>query len=128
MTKLMRFQQAIPILRSFDEAKAREFYCDFLGFAVDFTHRFSDDLPLYMGISRGGCRLHLSEHHGDCSPGAGLRIEVEDADALQAELIAKSYRHARPGIETSPWNTREFGVHDPFGNRLTFYSELSKAV
>ena len=26
----------IPILRSFDEAKAREFYVDWLGFAVDW--------------------------------------------------------------------------------------------
>ena len=30
----------VPILRCFDEAKAREFYVDFLGFSVDCTHRF----------------------------------------------------------------------------------------
>jgi hypothetical protein len=29
-----------PILRSFDEAKAREFYIDYLGFSVDWEHRF----------------------------------------------------------------------------------------
>jgi len=57
--------RSIPILRIFDEAKAREFYVDFLGFTVDWEHRFNDDAPLYMQVSRDGCVLHLSEHYGD---------------------------------------------------------------
>ena len=52
--------RVIPILRIFDVAKAREFYLDYLGFTVDFEHRFHDDAPLYMGISRDGLALHLS--------------------------------------------------------------------
>ena len=63
-----------PILRIFDEAKARQFYVDYLGFKVDWEHRFAPDLPLYLQIARDGCVLHLSEHHGDCCPGAALRI------------------------------------------------------
>jgi hypothetical protein len=31
----MGFGKTTPILRIFDEAKAREFYVDFLGFGVD---------------------------------------------------------------------------------------------
>jgi catechol 2,3-dioxygenase-like lactoylglutathione lyase family enzyme len=57
--------RTVPILRSFDETKAREFYVDFLGFTVDWTHRFEPDLPLYMQVSRDGIVLHISEHHGD---------------------------------------------------------------
>lgn len=38
-------QPAIPILRIFDEAKARAFYLDFLGFRVDWEHRFGPDMP-----------------------------------------------------------------------------------
>ena len=45
------FDKPIPILRMFDETKAREFYLDFLGFSVEFEHRFEADLPLYLGIS-----------------------------------------------------------------------------
>src|SRR5580658_9435303 len=56
---------AIPILRSFDEAKAKAFYVDLLGFKIDWEHRFRPDLPLYMQVSRDGLRLHVSEHHGD---------------------------------------------------------------
>jgi len=40
------------VLRSFDEAKAREFYVDFLGFTVDWEHRFEPGMPLYMQVSR----------------------------------------------------------------------------
>jgi uncharacterized glyoxalase superfamily protein PhnB len=116
----MKIHAPIPILRSFDEAKAREFYMDFLGFEVIFEHRFEPDLPLYMGVRRGDCVLHLSEHFGDASPGAALRIEVEDVDAYCAALNAKDYRHARPGVMQQTWGSRDMAISDPFGNRLVF--------
>ena len=116
----MMFAKAIPLLRIFDEARAREFYVDFLGFKVDWEHRFEPGLPLYMQVSLDGCVLHLSGHHGDCCPGAALRIETGDLDAYQAALLAKAYPNARPGIQQTPWGSREMSVTDPFGNRLTF--------
>jgi uncharacterized glyoxalase superfamily protein PhnB len=121
----MSVSRTTPILRIFDEAKAREFYLDFLGFEVVFEHRFEPDLPLYLGVRRGDCTLHLSEHHGDACPGAAMRIEADDIDALCAELRAKRYRHARPDVETMPWGTRDMTIVDPFGNRLTFTSAIS---
>lgn len=116
----MGFARATPILRIFDEAKAREFYVGFLGFVVDWEHRFADNMPLYMQVSKGDCVLHLSEHHGYCSPGAALRIETDELDSFYAELKAKQYRYARPDIEKTPWGSRDMSVSDPFGNRLTF--------
>jgi len=56
--------RVIPIMRIFDERRAREFYVDYLGFAVDWEHRFDGQGPLYMQVSRGALVLHLSEHHG----------------------------------------------------------------
>ncbi len=109
-----------PVLRILDEAKAREFYLDFLGFALDWEHRFDARAPLYMQVSRDGCVLHLSEHHGDGTPGAALRIEVCDLDGYHRELTAKGYRYLRPGIEDMPWGTRDMTLRDPFGNRLVF--------
>ena len=121
----MTLTKTTPILRIFDDAKAREFYVAFLGFRVDWTHRFEDGLPLYMQVSRGDCVLHLSEHYGDGTPGAAMRIETTDIDALYAELCAKQYKYARPGIEDTPWGARELTVRDPFGNRLTFTNRIS---
>lgn len=116
----MPLHAVTPILRIFDEAKAREFYVDFLDFKIDWQHRFEPALPLYLQVSREGCVLHLSEHHGDACPGAALRIACDDIDGLHAELTARQYGYARPGIESTPWDTREVTVRDPFGNRLTF--------
>ena len=61
------------MLRIFDVAKAREFYSEFLGFAIDWEHTFDDHAPVYLQASREGAVLHLSEHHGDASPGATVR-------------------------------------------------------
>ena len=121
------FDKAIPILRIFDETKAREFYFDFLGFSVEFEHRFEADLPLYLGINRNGLQLHLSEHHGDASPGSHIRInDFTGLKAYNKELIGKKYKYGRPGVEVPPWNKKSIymTVHDPFYNKLTFNEEI----
>lgn len=71
--------------------------------------------------------LHLSGHHGDCCPGARVRVEVFDLKALHIELLGKRFRHARPGVEQTPWGDREVCVTDLFGNRLTFYEPMPRA-
>ena len=113
------FDKPIPILRMFDEAKAREFYLTFLGFSVEFEHRFEADLPLYLGIQRNGLQLHLSEHHGDASPGATVFIPMHNIEQLRDELLAKRYGYGRPEIVQQGWG-RVLEVYDPFGNRLRF--------
>lgn len=121
----MRIHSTTPILRIFDEVKAKEFYVDFLGFKIDWDHRFEPGLPLYLQVSRDGCVLHLSEHHGDCCPGAAMRIEVDEIGELHAELSAKQVNFARPTLDDTPWGTRDMSVKDPFGNRLTFTTAIS---
>ena len=113
----------IPVLRMFDPQKAQDFYSDFLGFTWLWEHRFADDLPLYAEIAREGCRLHLTEHHGDATPGSAIRIPVSDVDTLANELSAKRYRYARSQPENKPWGMRELTFIDPSGNRIVFYQE-----
>jgi catechol 2,3-dioxygenase-like lactoylglutathione lyase family enzyme len=122
----MEFSAAIPILRIFSVEKAKEFYLDFLGFTLDWEHRFSEDLPLYAQVSRSGITLHLSEHHGDSTPGSAVFIPMGDIDALHQELSAKQYRYARPGVETVDWG-KELNITDPFGNRLRFCQQISNS-
>jgi hypothetical protein len=123
----MAFHPPIPILRIFDEAKAREFYLGFLGFTVDFEHRFDANAPLYMGVSRDGCKLHLSEHHGDACPGSSVSIRVDDLEAYHQELTARRYKYYRPGLEKTEWNTLEVTVQDGFGNKLIFFRDLPRS-
>jgi len=117
----MKVSSPVPILRSFNEGKAKEFYVDFLGFSVDWEHRFEEGLPLYIQISKDECVIHLSEHHGDCSPGASLRIEVDELENYHKELNEKKYGNAHPGINEQPWG-KDMVIADPFGNRVIFSS------
>ena len=80
------FGAPTPILRSFDEGRAKAFYLEFLGFELVFEHRFEDWAPLYMGVKKGDCLLHLSEHYGDGTPGSSVRIPVDNVKAYMAEL------------------------------------------
>lgn len=115
----MKTEHPIPIFRSFDESKAKEFYIEFLGFSLDWEHRFEDGLPLYMQLSKGDCIIHVSEHHGDCTPGSSIRVEVDDVEKLCEQLNEKSYQNARPSIQQQPWG-KDMGITDPFGNKVVF--------
>lgn len=108
-----------PIFRIFDEQKVKEFYIDFLGFRLDWEHRFGDNFPLYCQVSRSGMTLHLSGHHGDASPGATAYVTMSGVVAYQKELAGRNYAHMKPGIEEQPWG-KEMTVIDPFSNRIRF--------
>ncbi|MEQ8701309.1 MAG: glyoxalase superfamily protein [Bauldia litoralis] len=113
------FTETAPILRIFDEDKARDFYIGFLGFTLDWEHRFGDNFPLYAQVSRAGLVLHLSGHHGDATPGATVFVRMKGVRAFQAELAARDYTHNKPGIEEVPWGVVT-EVTDPFSNRIRF--------
>ncbi|MEO9148596.1 MAG: glyoxalase superfamily protein [Burkholderiaceae bacterium] len=91
----------------------------FLASRFDWEHRFDAGMPLYLQIGRGDLKLHLSEHHGDATPGSTAFVRVDDVASLHAELNAKAYPFAKPGIDTMDWG-RVLQVADPFGNRLRF--------
>lgn len=118
-TSAIYFERTCPIIRIFDEDKAREFYVGFLGFNVDWEHRFGENFPLYMQVSRAGLILHLSGHHGDASPGSNIFVAMKGVHAYQAELAAKNYTYMKPGVEALPWGL-QMQVTDPFSNRIRF--------
>lgn len=122
----VEFKRTVPIFRIFSLEKAREFYVDFLGFKVDWEHRFEPDFPVYMQVSRGGLAFHLSEHHGDGTPGSLAYIYMSGVEELHRELNDKKYRHNRPGLNKQDWGTTEMTVTDPFNNRITFAEPTDK--
>ena len=114
-------QPPIPVVRIFSVEKAQEFYVGYLGFAFDWGWDGENhDRPMYAQISRSGVTLHLSEHHGNGSPGVEVFIRMTGLDVFHQELASKNYRYLRPGINPTPDDRREISVTDPFGNRLRF--------
>ena len=111
-----------PMFRMFDYAKAIEFYVDWLGFKTDWENKING-IPIYMQLSLGDVQFHLSEHHGDASPGGQFRIEnFTGLKEYHQSLINKKYKYNRPGLQVPEWNTNsiEMTVNDPFLNRITF--------
>ena len=121
----MEALQTIPILRIFDATKAREFYEGFLGFHIDWEHRFEPGAPVYLQVSRAGCVLHLTEHHGDCCPGGTVFVRMRGLEGFHHEVSAKPYPYMRPGIEPASWNAKVMEVIDPFGSRLRFSEDIA---
>jgi catechol 2,3-dioxygenase-like lactoylglutathione lyase family enzyme len=79
--------------------KAKEFYIGFLGFQIDREARYHD-----------------------------ISAPVTGIDELQAKLVAKKYKYMNPGIEDTPWGTRDMAVVDPVGNTIIFTEDKPAAV
>lgn len=112
--------QAIPVIRIFDEAKAKDFYLGFLGMTLDWEHRFEEGYPVYLQVSRGNLVFHLSEHSGDCTPGSKVFVNTSGLERLYSEISAREYKYNKPQINSAPWGAKVMEVVDPFSNRVLF--------
>jgi catechol 2,3-dioxygenase-like lactoylglutathione lyase family enzyme len=122
-------QAPVPVVRIFSVDKAKEFYVGYLGFAFDWSWDGENhDRPLYAQISRSGVTLHLSEHHGNGSPGIEVFIRMTGLDAFHKELAGKNSCYLRPGINATADDRREVVLTDPFGNRLRFSENNAPGV
>jgi catechol 2,3-dioxygenase-like lactoylglutathione lyase family enzyme len=122
----MKVTDVIPVLRIFNVEKALEFYVEWLGFQVDWKHQFEEGMPLYIQVSLNEMKLHLTEHHGDCAPGAKVFIECTALRAYHETILGKNYGYNKPGIVNEPWDSISVTVTDPFMNRLVFNERIEK--
>lgn len=112
---------AIPLLHVSSAAAAIAFYCDGLGFELNFAHRpdHVEADPCYMGIARDGVWLHLSSFSGDGVAGGVANLLVDDVDVLYAEFVARGVAIDTPPVDQS-WGTREMYVKDLDRNCIRF--------
>lgn len=122
----MNAEKVIPILRIFDYRKTIEFYIDWLGFEIVWEHHFEDNTPVYMEVKKDNILLHLSEHHGDGTPGSHIFIWGKGIPDYHQELIEKKYKYNRPGLEKTFYDAVSFTVHDPFGNKIIFNEKFDE--
>lgn len=88
----------------FDARLARVFYVDWPGFDWAGTHQLFEDAPLYAFLHLGGHEvLHLSEHHGDSSPGAAAMIFVHGLLDWFDTIQARPFRFCKPALVAEPW-------------------------
>jgi catechol 2,3-dioxygenase-like lactoylglutathione lyase family enzyme len=115
-----RVTSVIPILRMYDVEATTRFYVEYLGCSLDWQAG-EGDRPVYLQVSRGELRLHLSSHHDDGTPGTAVLVMTPDLDGLHGELHERGYPFLNPGIEPGPSGGREMQLIDPASNRIRFY-------
>ena len=115
------FGSAIPVMQVFDFERARAFYIDYLGFDVEWAHRYDPEAPLYVQIARGAMRLHLTEELGQSASGASACVPVTQLSRLHNELKKKNTPFDTPDLEEIEGGGRALVLTDPFGNRLRLH-------
>jgi len=107
----MDYKIELIILTVSDVDRAKAFYSDQVGFAVDQDQRVSEQLRFVQLTPPGSaCSIALGEGLVDTAPGSvhGLQI-VADADTAQAELSAR-------GVPVSE-------VHDLAWGRFVYFTD-----
>lgn len=116
--------KAIPTFRIFDYQTAVDFYTDFLGFKIDWEHRFSEAEPVYMQVSKNGLILHLSENKR-FEPDAVVFVATTGIKAFHKDVQDKNQTKQLPDIIQTAWQTLQWEITDPFGNLLRFNENIS---
>ena len=111
-------QDATPVLRVNDYARARNFYVDQLGFEV--IEEGGD--PAQFGIvRRDNAQLFINAWDGAEEHYDGWRayIHVDNIEATKQDLDARSIARTRGPVETE-YGMAEIDVTDPDGNVICF--------
>lgn len=119
---------SIPLLRMFHERAARAFYVDYLGFEMEWEHRFHEtpDSPLYFQLRLAEAVIHLNAHAQPEDPPAEVRIPVRGIEAFFDYLPARASDRRAP-VVVDPRRTgcnTDLNLDDPSGNTLTFWEPL----
>lgn len=106
-------REALPHLPLTNVAAGITYYCDVLGFSINYAQHdlgvmFRDDITILL--------TERSERH----TGIGaFSAYIRDADALHAEMVAKGANVLGEPV-SRPWGLRDFSVLDLEGNQITF--------
>ena len=111
-----------PQLLVADLDRAIAYYCDKLGFVLDFTYQ-----SFYAAVTRDGFAIHLKHaprlagerEHRKQNEHLDAYISVSGIRGLFAELERRGARVVKP-LEGRPWGTVDCYVEDPDGYVLCF--------
>jgi len=127
---MMKFINAIPLMKAIDMDQSIDFYTRVLDFEVEGRWP-STGSPSFANLRRDKIFVQLSTHSGDGVLGSVATIVVEGIDDLFKKYLSRGLDTR--GRENSPvhqgpidqtWGWREFYITDPSGNTLRFAQEL----
>ena len=123
----LEFPGAIPEIPVSNLKKAAAYYESSLGFSIDW----GDDAGGIMGISKGSCRMFLTnnsfrEHYRNAGPMlVWLNLDSkEHVDELFRNWSASQSKIVSPP-ESKPWGLHEFTVADLDGNLFRIFYDFA---
>jgi uncharacterized glyoxalase superfamily protein PhnB len=125
---MTRFPAAVPEIPVSDMNAALNYYQSKLGFNIDWGGVDGG----IAGISRGDCRMFLTDHdfrahHGNASP-VTIWLNLnnkKEVDELHEIWNAAGARIISPP-ESKAWKLHEFTASDPDGNLLRIFYDFSR--
>ncbi len=105
-----------------DLERAIAYYCDKLGFRLEFVYQ-----SFYASVTRDGCAIHLKhgprlvgdKEHREQNEHLDAYISVSGIRGLFSELEKSGAQVIKP-LEERPWRCLDFYVKDPDGYILCF--------
>ncbi len=122
------FKETHPIIGTRDVRRAMAFYTQQLGFRIAFgaaSEQPDAEHPNYVGYRRDAVEVHMQFQYEDEMGTVRLCFLIDDPDVLFAEYRERGVPCRGEGACDTSWGTREFTCHDPDGNALTFYRDLT---
>ena len=99
-----------------DKAITREFYLNKLGFREFGLH----DYDGYLMVQKDGIQIHFFEFK-EVDPRENYgQVYIRSDNIDEWYLFAKNRDVPLTTLENKPWGQREFSIHDPDNNLLTF--------
>lgn len=124
----MTFPAGVPEIPAANVDKAVTYYVNVLGFTLDW----GNDEGGVAGISRGECRLFVTNHafrelHGNAAP---IVIWLNLTGKAEVDVLFAEWQAAGAtivsGPEDKPWNLREFTASDVDGNLIRVFYDFSR--
>lgn len=115
-------ESATPVLDISDWNTAKTFYCEKLGFAVDWAYQpnASSVNPAYLGLSREGACIEVSSFPGSAVFANSVVSDVRDVNELFQEFQKNGVTEFALEPYTQSWGNREMYLRDSDGNKLNF--------
>lgn len=112
----MDFKLELVTVPVSDVDRAKAFYAERAGFAVDHDHTVSEEVRFVQLTPPGSaCSIAIGAGLGDTEPGSaqGLQLVVSDIEAARSELAGRGVEVS--DVQTFPWGAFVF-FQDPDGN------------
>ncbi len=120
-----KFLYMSPVLASADVARDVAWYEQKLGFKNVYDSLAYQEGPIdYAVVGRQKLFLHLQFQFPKDMTSTDIRFQVQNIDPLFEEYLSRAVVTSASMRRKTAWNTDEFGLFDPSGNRITFFEDL----